>query len=133
MNTIDIFSSLHFRQFGFSNRKHGSELFEQRMYGSLHSVQRLELMYKLEHHDGCVNSLNFNHSGTLLASGSDDLKICLWNWPVGKLLCSFESGHKSNVFQVLPCSTRARSVQNIELIYTNFRQNFYLCLETLIW
>ncbi|KAL0267412.1 UNVERIFIED_CONTAM: hypothetical protein PYX00_009689 [Menopon gallinae] len=94
------------RQFGYSNRKHGSELFEQRMYGSLHSVQRLELMYKLEHHDGCVNSLNFNHSGTLLASGSDDLKICLWNWPVGKLLCSFESCHKSNVFQAkfLPLS-----------------------------
>ena len=91
---------LCFRQLGFSNKTQGSDLFQQRMYGSLHSVQRLELMYKLECHSGCVNSLNFNSSGTLLASGSDDLNICLWDWPHGKLLNSFNSGHKSNVFQV---------------------------------
>lgn len=89
-----------FRQVGFSNKKQGSELFQHRMYGSLHSVQRLELMYKLKYHSGCVNSLNFNQTGTLLASGSDDLHICLWDWPLGKPLISFDSGHKSNVFQV---------------------------------
>ncbi|KAK6640365.1 hypothetical protein RUM44_012058 [Polyplax serrata] len=87
------------RQVGFSNKKQGSELFQHRMYGSLHSVQRLELMYKLKYHSGCVNSLNFNQTGTLLASGSDDLHICLWDWPLGKPLISFDSGHKSNVFQ----------------------------------
>jgi WD repeat-containing protein 42A len=83
-----------------SSRCQGAELFQQRCYGSLHSVQRLELMYKLEAHHGCVNALHFNNSGTLLASGSDDLNIVVWDWPLGKFLVSYDSGHRSNVFQV---------------------------------
>jgi WD40 repeat protein len=51
-------------------------------------------------HDGCVNCLNFNYAGTKLASGSDDLEIKIWNYTVGKLLTSFNSKHRSNVFQV---------------------------------
>jgi len=89
-----------FRQKGVGGRYQGSELFQQRCYGSLHAVQRLELMYKLEAHRGCVNTLHFNSSGTLLASGSDDLSIVVWDWAVGKFLVSYDSGHRSNVFQV---------------------------------
>ncbi|XP_014274603.1 DDB1- and CUL4-associated factor 8 isoform X2 [Halyomorpha halys] len=73
--------------------------FTQRFYGSLHAVQRLELMYKLEKHEGCVNAINFNSSGTRLISGSDDKLIAVWNWTVGKCLTTFNSGHSSNVFQ----------------------------------
>ncbi|KAJ9586608.1 hypothetical protein L9F63_019801, partial [Diploptera punctata] len=87
------------RQKGVSGRCQGAELFQQRCYGSLHSVQRLELMYKLEAHRGCVNALHFNNSGTLLASGSDDLSIVVWDWAIGKFLVSYDSGHRSNVFQ----------------------------------
>ncbi|XP_069687028.1 DDB1- and CUL4-associated factor 8-like isoform X2 [Periplaneta americana] len=87
------------RQKGVSGRRQGAELFQQRCYGSLHSVQRLELMYKLEAHHGCVNALHFNNSGTLLASGSDDLSIVVWDWALGKFLVSYDSGHRSNVFQ----------------------------------
>lgn len=83
-----------------SSRYRGAELFQQRCYGSLHSVQRLELMYKLDAHQGCVNALHFNSSGTLLASGSDDLSIVVWDWAVGKFLVTCDSGHRSNVFQV---------------------------------
>lgn len=56
-------------------------------------------MYKLEGHDGCVNSLNFHPQGHLLASGSDDLKVILWDWKIGKQLLKYESRHRGNVFQ----------------------------------
>ncbi|CAH0561312.1 unnamed protein product [Brassicogethes aeneus] len=87
------------RQNGYSARLQGSELFQRRCYGSLRNVQRLELMSKLEEHDGCVNSLNFHPDGGLLASGSDDLKVCLWDWKVGKCLIKYDTKHRGNVFQ----------------------------------
>lgn len=86
------------RQLGNSNNLN-PDLFYSRCYGSLHCVQRLELMYKLENHKGCVNSLNFHPDGSLLASGSDDLKVVVWDWKCGKSLLSFETKHRSNVFQ----------------------------------
>jgi len=38
--------------------------------------------------------------GTLLASGSDDLNIIVWKWAESKQFFTFDSGHRSNVFQV---------------------------------
>lgn len=87
------------REIGTSARFKTHELFQQRCYGSLHCVERLELMYKLEKHDGCVNSLNFHPNGELLASGSDDLTCVIWDWPTGKDLIKFETKHRGNVFQ----------------------------------
>ncbi|KAF5300000.1 hypothetical protein FQR65_LT09256 [Abscondita terminalis] len=87
------------RQIGFSSKTQSSILFQRRCYGSLHCVQRLELMYKLDKHDGCVNSLNFHPNGSLLASGSDDLKVVIWDWKFGTPLLNFETKHKRNVFQ----------------------------------
>lgn len=52
-------------------------------------------------HNGCVNALNFNYSGTKLISGSDDLKIIIWNWAKGEPILSYDSGHRGNVFQVV--------------------------------
>lgn len=65
-------------------------------------VERLELNKTLDFHLGCVNSLNFNEEGDLIASGSDDCNIAIWNWKKnlkGPHLW-YESGHKGNVFQV---------------------------------
>ncbi|KAF7235556.1 DDB1- and CUL4-associated factor 8 [Varanus komodoensis] len=62
-------------------------------------VQRLCLQYGLEGHSGCVNTLHFNQRGTWLASGSDDLKVLVWDWVRRQPVLQFESGHKSNVFQ----------------------------------
>lgn len=56
-------------------------------------------MTKLKHHDGCVNSLNFNKSGTLLVSGSDDLHVVVWNWSKGTPVHIIRTNHISNVFQ----------------------------------
>ena len=74
-------------------------LFNARCYGSLRFVERMELAYKLDLHSGCVNSLHFNHSGTKLASGSDDLKIIIWDWCRNRALLTYDSGHRGNVFQ----------------------------------
>lgn len=73
--------------------------FQSRAYGSKHLVERLEMSHRLCKHEGCVNSLNFNSAGTLLASGSDDLKINLWNWQTKKPIHTITSGHRANVFQ----------------------------------
>ncbi|XP_052898940.1 DDB1- and CUL4-associated factor 8-like [Anopheles moucheti] len=79
--------------------KYDPSQFQKRAYGSVNLVKRLGLLHKLQHHRGCVNCLNFHPSGKLLASGSDDLRIILWNWESKKLIKSLRSGHKSNVFQ----------------------------------
>ncbi|KAM9293922.1 DDB1- and CUL4-associated factor 8 [Gastrophryne carolinensis] len=62
-------------------------------------VQRFRLLHGLDGHLGCVNTLHFNQRGTWLASGSDDLKVVVWDWVSRKPVLEFESGHKSNVFQ----------------------------------
>lgn len=50
-----------------------------------------------------MNALHFNETGNLLASGSDDLDIIVWNWSArgecDRKRASFDSGHKANVFQ----------------------------------
>ncbi|KAH3715481.1 hypothetical protein DPMN_058192 [Dreissena polymorpha] len=73
--------------------------FARKVQGSLQMVQRFELQYKMELHEGCVNALSFNKSGTLLSSGSDDLKVVVWNWIQNRPALAYNSGHHSNVFQ----------------------------------
>ncbi|KAF3858002.1 hypothetical protein F7725_011203, partial [Dissostichus mawsoni] len=73
--------------------------FVRRVCGARGLVQRLELQGRLERHTGCVNTLHFNPSGTRLASGSDDLRVVIWDWAIRRAELEFDSGHKSNVFQ----------------------------------
>lgn len=77
-----------------------SHQFVRRVCGARGLVQRLELQGRLERHTGCVNTLHFNPSGTRLASGSDDLRVVIWDWAIRHAVLEFDSGHKSNVFQV---------------------------------
>ncbi|NWW69708.1 DCAF8 factor, partial [Climacteris rufus] len=63
-------------------------------------VQKFRLQHGLEGHTGCVNTLHFNQRGTRLASGSDDLKVLVWDWLRRQPVLQFDSGHKSNVFQL---------------------------------
>ncbi|XP_017327643.1 DDB1- and CUL4-associated factor 8 [Ictalurus punctatus] len=76
-----------------------SAQFARSVCGSRGLVQRLELQARLERHSGCVNTLHFNPSGTRLASGSDDLRVVIWDWARRRAELEFDSGHKSNVFQ----------------------------------
>ncbi|XP_076654975.1 DDB1- and CUL4-associated factor 8 isoform X2 [Halictus rubicundus] len=83
-----------------TSRERGcNPLFHRRCYGSLHVAERLKIMQELNEHRGCVNGLNFNQKGNLLASCSDDLAVIVWNWAVGKKQHIFDTGHTSNVFQ----------------------------------
>ncbi|XP_051161175.1 DDB1- and CUL4-associated factor 8 isoform X2 [Leptopilina boulardi] len=68
--------------------------FSNKLYGSLCSVQRLQLKCSLNEHQGCVNSLDFNHKGNLLASASDDLTINIWDWATERKQATFHTGHK---------------------------------------
>uniref|UniRef100_A0A182RI93 Uncharacterized protein n=1 Tax=Anopheles funestus TaxID=62324 RepID=A0A182RI93_ANOFN len=98
--------------------KYDPSQFQKRAYGSVNLVKRLGLMHRLTHHRGCVNCLNFHPSGKLLASGSDDLRINLWNWESKKLLKSIRSGHKSNVFQTKFMVCEGYRDSDIEIIST---------------
>lgn len=86
------------REYGFNSRLPQAS-FREKVQGSLQMVQRFDLQYKMKYHEGCVNALHFNRIGTLLASGSDDLNIVLWNWIRNRPALVYDSGHRSNVFQ----------------------------------
>ena len=73
---------------------------KRQLYGCPSMVQRLRLERRLKEHQGCVNCINFSWGGRLLASGSDDLQVVLWDWARGNVLGKFDSGHVANVFQV---------------------------------
>ncbi|GMP37411.1 hypothetical protein CsSME_00009104 [Camellia sinensis var. sinensis] len=62
-------------------------------------VLRLDIFRKLEKHRGCVNTVSFSADGDILVSGSDDMRVILWDWQTGRVKLSFHSGHNDNVFQ----------------------------------
>lgn len=116
--------------------------FNSKFYGSLRFVHRMGLAYKMDCHNGCVNALHFNSSGSRLASGSDDLSIIIWDWSRAEPVVNYDSGHRGNVFQVfLNCSCvclqhqllslKLKSSTNHLFAFLMFqRQNFCLCVET---
>lgn len=75
------------------------ESFGRGYYASRQMVEQLTQLSSLSQHAGCVNCLNFNRSGDLICSGSDDLKIIVWDWANDKAVHSFRSGHNMNIFQ----------------------------------
>lgn len=64
-----------------------------------HLVKRLDLYGKLNGHLGCVNTIDFNSTGDILVSGSDDKQIILWEWATKTSKMSYASGHSDNIFQ----------------------------------
>ncbi|XP_046648728.1 DDB1- and CUL4-associated factor 8-like isoform X2 [Daphnia pulicaria] len=87
------------RNLGTSSHKNMDNAFNAKCHGSLRFVQRLELAFKMDCHNGCVNALHFNSSGSRLASGSDDLSIIIWDWSRAEPVVNYDSGHRGNVFQ----------------------------------
>ncbi|KAB1253209.1 DDB1- and CUL4-associated factor 8 [Camelus dromedarius] len=88
-----VLNALRQRQLGSSAR------FVYEACGARVFVQRFHLLYELEGHNGCVNTVHFNQRGTWLATSSDDLRVILWDWVRQQPVLNFESGHRNNVFQ----------------------------------
>lgn len=86
-----------FREIGHYNHR---AQWGYKFYQSTVGVQKLKLSKQLIGHQQCVNSLDFNYTGEIIASGSDDNRICLWNWSNGKCLLNHNSLHTKNIFQV---------------------------------
>ncbi|KAA8543991.1 hypothetical protein F0562_021832 [Nyssa sinensis] len=100
MDTIYKGSEFGFLEFG--RREMGSSQprsFPRRICASEVFVKRIDLYGKLYGHDGCVNTVEFNSTGDLLVSGSDDKQVMFWNWAARKLKYSYPSGHLDNIFQ----------------------------------
>lgn len=62
-------------------------------------VKRIDLCGKLNGHEGCVNTVEFNFTGDRIVSGSDDRQVMFWNWAAKTLVFSYPSGHHDNIFQ----------------------------------
>ncbi|XP_068633873.1 WD and tetratricopeptide repeats protein 1 isoform X2 [Battus philenor] len=63
-------------------------------------IDRLGLEKELHGHMGCVNCLEWNHDGSVLASASDDLHVILWDPYRYKQLHKIATGHTGNIFSV---------------------------------
>ncbi|ERN04925.1 hypothetical protein AMTR_s00080p00104750 [Amborella trichopoda] len=73
--------------------------FARRIGGSEGIIKRMSLYAKLDGHDGCVNTVQFNPTGDLLVTGSDDRQVIFWEWAAKAKRFSYPSGHSDNVFQ----------------------------------
>jgi len=75
-------------------------------------VKNLSLYAKLEGHEGCVNAVEFNSTGDILVSGSDDRQVMFWNWESKTKLFDYHSGHEDNIFQtkIMPFTDDSRVV-----------------------
>ncbi|PIN01405.1 WD40 repeat protein [Handroanthus impetiginosus] len=73
--------------------------FSRRVSASQAMIKHIDLYGKLTGHQGCVNTIEFNSTGELLVSGSDDKRVMLWDWSMQKLKLSYSSGHLDNIFQ----------------------------------
>ncbi|OXU18828.1 hypothetical protein TSAR_011669 [Trichomalopsis sarcophagae] len=63
-------------------------------------LRRLGLETELQGHEGCVNCLEWNESGTILASASDDMHVILWDPFRYEKKLKLQTGHGGNIFTV---------------------------------
>ncbi|XP_051113346.1 protein ALTERED SEED GERMINATION 2 [Andrographis paniculata] len=74
-------------------------VFSRRLSASQTLIKQIDSYGELSGHRGCVNAIEFNSTGELLISGSDDKQVKLWDWARQKLKLSYSSGHVDNIFQ----------------------------------
>lgn len=73
---------------------------QKRLHVTEDLVQRLGLEKELEGHTGCVNCLEWNSTGQLLASASDDFRIIVWDPFRHKAIHTVTTNHHGNIFSV---------------------------------
>lgn len=88
----------------------------------------MNLYGKLNGHEGCVNAVEFNSTGDLLVSGSDDRQVMFWNWASKTKLLAYPSGHSDNIFQtkIMPFTDDSRIVTSAGDGHVNHRLKFPL-------
>lgn len=74
--------------------------FRNRLQTSKCLMSRLELETELVGHAGCVNCLEWSDNGMLLASGSDDFHIMIWDPFRHKVVHDLITPHRGNIFSV---------------------------------
>lgn len=75
-------------------------LIRNRLKAAPQFIQRLDLDGKLEGHTGCVNCLEWSSNGRLLASGSDDNRVIIWNALKQEQVLDLMTPHQGNIFSV---------------------------------
>ncbi|XP_022224178.1 DDB1- and CUL4-associated factor 6-like isoform X2 [Drosophila obscura] len=65
---------------------------------SLSFVQRLDILQTLYVHNGCVNTVNWNASGTHIVSGSDDNHLVITEAKSGRVALKSKTQHKRHIF-----------------------------------
>ncbi|VVC32811.1 Hypothetical protein CINCED_3A009379 [Cinara cedri] len=63
-------------------------------------ISRLGMLAELEGHRGCVNCLQWNERGSMLASASDDFQVILWDPFLQKIRTKITTLHRGNIFTV---------------------------------
>lgn len=91
-------SALHWQrqQFGCDV----DEQLRRRLQASPAYVDRLEQEAVLAGHEGCVNCLEWTTDGLLLASGSDDYKVIIWDPFRKRRIHTIYTNHVGNIFSV---------------------------------
>jgi len=89
-----------------------SREFRQNHHVTREFIERLGLQRQLVAHEGCVNCVQWSDDGEYLASGSDDLRVIVWDPFRGRVVRSLTTGHGGNIFSVkfMPQSGNSRVV-----------------------
>ncbi|XP_017881841.1 WD and tetratricopeptide repeats protein 1-like isoform X2 [Ceratina calcarata] len=72
----------------------------QKLHVTENLISRLGLEKELNGHTGCVNCLEWNESGQILASASDDMNIILWDPFRYEKKLVLRTRHHGNIFSV---------------------------------
>lgn len=87
--------------------------FQKLIYPNRSLVGRLTLTHELKKHTGCVNTVAWSACGRYIITGSDDTRICIWDWENnGKLKSCFTTGHTANIFcaKFIPFTNNSRVI-----------------------
>ncbi|XP_017468152.1 PREDICTED: WD and tetratricopeptide repeats protein 1 [Rhagoletis zephyria] len=84
------------------DRQYGSldRYVQRRLHVSSAYIDRLEQETILRGHQGCVNCLEWSSTGSILASGSDDFCVMLWDPFRKRCIRSIPTKHCGNIFSV---------------------------------
>ncbi|XP_014614104.1 PREDICTED: WD and tetratricopeptide repeats protein 1-like [Polistes canadensis] len=77
-----------------------AHMVSQKLHVTENLILRLGLEKELNGHSGCVNCLEWDETGKILASASDDTNIILWDPFRYEKKVVIQTGHRGNIFSV---------------------------------